>query len=69
MEKVVFREREAAEYLAVSRGYLRQDRMYGLRENREPGPNFVKIGRTIRYLKADLDAWLTKHYVDRQLNS
>jgi len=64
-EKRGFTERETAKYLGVSRSFLRQDRMDGYRKTKTPGPDFVKIGRTIRYLKEDLDAWLEKYYVKR----
>lgn len=56
--KRAFKEFEAATYLGVSRSYLRQDRMNGARENRVPGPEWIKFGRSIRYLKEDLDSWL-----------
>ena len=52
---------EAARYIAMSESFLRQARMDGDRENRTPGPPFIKIGRTVRYLKQDLDAWLEQH--------
>jgi predicted DNA-binding transcriptional regulator AlpA len=32
--------------------------MDGNRENRTPAPPFIKIGRAVRYLREDLDAWL-----------
>ncbi len=52
-------EAQAAEYIGMSRSYLRQDRMNGERSNRTPGPRFIKVGsRAIRYLLEDLDAWL-----------
>ena len=47
----------------MSQSFLRQDRMNGARKNRTPGPNYVKIGRSIRYLKEDLDYWLDSHRV------
>lgn len=58
MEKRAFTEIETAEYIGMSRSYLRQSRMEGHRENRTPAPPFIKIGRSIRYLKEDLDNWL-----------
>ncbi len=51
-------EAEAAEYIGMSRSFLRQARMDGTRTNRTPGPRFSKIGRKVIYLKDDLDAWL-----------
>ncbi|MHB1949402.1 MAG: helix-turn-helix domain-containing protein [Gammaproteobacteria bacterium] len=65
MNKNILTEKEASEYIGMSRSYLRQDRMNGIRENRTPGPRYLKIGRNIRYVKEDLDAWLLKHRVDR----
>jgi predicted DNA-binding transcriptional regulator AlpA len=51
-------EIETAEYIGMSRSFLRQSRMEGNRENRTPAPPFIKIGRAVRYLKDDLDNWL-----------
>jgi len=54
-------EAEAADYIGMSRSFLRQARMHGKRVNRTPGPPFTKIGRKVLYLKDDLDAWLEAH--------
>jgi len=54
-------EAEAAEYIGMSRSFLRHARMDGERFNRPPGPPFTKIGRKILYLKDDLDRWLEEH--------
>jgi predicted DNA-binding transcriptional regulator AlpA len=59
--KRVYTTAEAARYIAMSESFLRQARMDGDRENRTPGPPFLKIGRAVRYLKHDLDAWLERH--------
>ncbi len=56
-----YREKEAAEYIGMSSSFLRQGRMNGHRETRTPGPRWIKVGRTILYLKEDLDAWLDEH--------
>ena len=61
MEKKVFKESEAANYICMSRSFLSQDRMNGALKNRTPGPKYMKIGRSIRYLKDDLDSWLDCH--------
>lgn len=58
-------EKEAAEYIGMSRSFLRQDRMNGYRETRTRGPDYLKFGRAIRYRKEDLDAWLMEHLVNR----
>jgi len=51
-------EIEASQYIGMSRSFLRQSRMEGNRSGRTPAPPFIKIGRSIRYLKDDLDNWL-----------
>jgi len=51
-------EIEAAKYISMSRSYLAQSRMEGNRDNRTPAPRFIKIGRSVRYLREDLDHWL-----------
>lgn len=68
MEKRVFTEIETAAYLGMSRSYLRQSRMEGNRDNRTPAPPFIRIGRSIRYLKEDLDIWLDALPKHQQLN-
>jgi len=57
-------ESEAAEYTRMSRSFLRQARMDGNRDGRTPGPPFLKIGRSVRYLKSDLDRWLEQFRSD-----
>lgn len=56
--KKVLSEIETAEYIGMSRSFLRQSRMEGNRASRTPAPPFVKIGRSVRYIKDDLDKWL-----------
>lgn len=68
MDKRVFTEIETAEYIGMSRSYLRQSRMEGNRANRTPAPPFIKIGRSIRYLKEDLDKWLDEQPKHQQLS-
>lgn len=51
-------ERQAAAYIGMSRSFLAQSRMDGLRANRTPAPPFIRIGRSVRYLLDDLDGWL-----------
>lgn len=60
-EKLAFTTAEAAKYIAMSESFLRQSRMDGDRVNRTLGPPFIRIGRAVRYLKYDLDAWLELH--------
>tara|TARA_R110002072_G_scaffold301521_1_gene481445 strand:+ start:2333 stop:2530 length:198 start_codon:yes stop_codon:yes gene_type:complete len=65
MEQKVFTEKEAAFYLRVSRSYLAQDRMNGKLPNRTQGPRFIKFGKSIRYLREDLDNWLQQFRQDQ----
>jgi len=57
-------EKQAAAYIGMSVPYLRCDRMNGHRDGRTPGPPFLKIGRTVRYLRQDLDSWLLAHRIN-----
>ena len=58
MKQKVFTEKEDAYYLRISRSYLAQDRMNGKFPNRTQSPRFIKFGKSIRYLREDLDNWL-----------
>lgn len=55
-------EAEAAKYIGLSVATLRKGRM-GHREKHCPTPPFIKLGRSVRYLKADLDLYLAQHRV------
>lgn len=55
---------DAAKYAGVSTSFLRKARMDGDRTNYTPGPPFIRFGRAIRYLKADLDAWIAANRHD-----
>ena len=63
----ILTEIEAAKYIGMSRGFLAQDRMNGHRKNRTPGPPFIRIGRTIRYLQDDLEQWLRQHRIVQKI--
>ena len=65
MSKNTLKEKEASEYIGMSRSFLRQDRMNGYRDGRTRGPDFMKFGRAIRYRKEDLDNWLNQHLIHR----
>ncbi len=45
---------EAARYIGMSGSWLRQARMNG----NPDAPPYIKIGRSVRYLREDLDTWL-----------
>lgn len=48
---------QAAEYLGVSPSWLAQAR------GRGDGPPFYKLGRSVRYIRASLDEWLSARQV------
>jgi predicted DNA-binding transcriptional regulator AlpA len=66
--KRVLSEIETSEYIGMSRSFLRQARMEGNRDNRTPAPPFIKIGRSVRYLKEDLDNWLDSFFKQSHLS-
>lgn len=53
-------EKRAAEILGLAEQTLRNYRHI------RKGPPYIKMGRSIRYLEADLRAYLEKHRVDPQ---
>lgn len=63
VQSAVLQERDAARYIGMSVPFLRQSRMHGARLKRTPGPPYIRVGRAIRYLRTDLDAWLESHRV------
>ena len=48
---------EAATYLTLSKSTLAKRRIYG------NGPRFYKIGKAVRYAKADLDMFMIENRV------
>ena len=58
VSKIALTEREASNYVGMSMSFLRQARMEGNRQGRTPGPPFIKLEKSVRYLISDLDAWL-----------
>ena len=64
VDSPTLKDPEAALYIGMSESWLRQSRMRGNPE----GPPYIKIGKAVRYLKADLDAWLQKlRHVEREV--
>jgi predicted DNA-binding transcriptional regulator AlpA len=51
------KEEAAAEYIGMSVAYLRLSRMRGTTKCTS-APPFIRIGKAVRYLPRDLDAWL-----------
>lgn len=58
MNAEVLTERQVQELYGFSVPYLRRAR----REKR--GPRFLKLGKLVRYRKADIEAFLTAHAVE-----
>ena len=53
-----YEEKGAAKYVGLSVSTLRQSRCHGKKQGHTPTPKFIRIGRAIRYLREDLDAFL-----------
>lgn len=61
MTQQALNEADAARYIAMSASYLRRARSEGAPGGRTAGPQYVKLGRSVRYLVGDLDEWLVAH--------
>ena len=59
--RLALRSREAAVVIGMSDSFLRQARIYGDLPGRTPGPPYIKVGRSVRYLVTDLETWLAEH--------
>ena len=59
-------EKEAAHYIGMSVSFLRRDRMEGVIGKSTPGPKWLKIGRSVRYLKEELDQWLESNKISQR---
>ena len=60
----IFDETPAAEYLGMSVAFMRAGRSKGVVGNGAPPPPHLKLGRAVKYLRSDLDAWLAARRVD-----
>lgn len=56
-------ERQCADYLGLSARTLQNGRQAGHMGNHTPAPPYLKLGGSVRYLRADLDKWLGKRRV------
>ncbi len=56
--KRAFTDQEASLYIGMSQSWLRHIRIKGSSLNSLAGPRFIKVGRSVRYLREDLDVWL-----------
>lgn len=55
-QQVALTSRQASTYIGMSESWLRQARMLAV--SNQQGPPFIKLGRSVRYLKTDLDDWM-----------
>ena len=51
-------EAEVAEYIGMSRSFLRQCRCRKSGVGAPRGPRYLKIGVSVRYRKRDIDEWI-----------
>ena len=56
-QRDIFDTQSAAAYLCLSKPTLERYRLRG------DGPVFAKIGKSVRYRKVDLDAWIATRLV------
>ena len=56
VEERLWTEQQAADYLQVAVGTLRRWRSEGT------GPPALRVGRTVRYRRADVDVWLQRDH-------
>ena len=56
--KKLLTEKEACHYTGLSLAFLRLRRSQGAPAGITPGPDFVKLGRAVRYDLEDLNAWI-----------
>jgi len=59
----------AAAHIGMSVAFLRAARCRGRLGNRSPGPPYLQLGRSVRYDRADLEAWLDAQRVDPSARS
>jgi predicted DNA-binding transcriptional regulator AlpA len=64
MKEELLNEANAAAAIGMSVAFLRRGRLAGIVGNKCPPPAHLKLGRTVRYLRADLDAWLRARRID-----
>jgi predicted DNA-binding transcriptional regulator AlpA len=62
----VYTDHQAAAYLGLASSVWLQHKRMNVqvaRNGTDEGPPFVRVGRLVRYLKSDLDAWLAARRV------
>jgi hypothetical protein len=64
MVRELLDEKAAAAHIGMSVSFLQAGRLNGTLGNRTPSPPYLHLGRSVRYDRADLDAWLNARRVD-----
>jgi hypothetical protein len=64
-ELVLISEKAAAQHIGMSVAFLRDGRCRGVLGGGTPPPPHLKLGRSVRYAKSDLDEWLDARRVKR----
>ncbi len=64
MKNDLLDENEAAREIGMSVAFLRRGRYQGILGGRTPAPPHLKLGRTVRYLRGDLNVWLNSRRID-----
>jgi excisionase family DNA binding protein len=59
LDRDILNRRQLADYLGVTPQALSQ------MAHRGSGPKYLRIGRSVRYRRADVEAWLSAHTVER----
>jgi predicted DNA-binding transcriptional regulator AlpA len=61
ISRCLLTEADAARYISFSRSFLAKARSVGNMPGRTPAPPHLKLsGGAIRYLRADLDQWISE---------
>ena len=63
MSRELLVERDAAKHIGMSVAFLRASRVRGTLGNQTPAPPYLRLGSSVRYDRADLDAWLNARRV------
>lgn len=63
-DKAYLTSREAAAYTGFSEIYFRKARSKAAATNGIPYPPYIRVGRSIRYAKRDLDIWMNQFRVE-----
>ena len=63
LSKTTVNEKDAASYIGMSVSYLQHARCYGAYKKQTPGPDYLKLGRSVRYRLEDLDKWLQQNII------